>query len=242
MIQGKYHTTFDEVTYDIEELADLYWSEMHHMSKQYGEKMKWPKTKKQAWTPGMEAIAHEDFGIPTLCEWEPIKRIYDRFNLPSCVQARPNKDGKAVEGVTRPYHPNDVDLLIYKKDYFFTTHVDYHQNCVMMLPMWPLDGGTPVRYHKFENQIDWIKEQVPGWKEGDKLPAHTKFRHISSEDEVDYDVHYHTKHPTLINGRYIHSIGPVKEDIRVYLRFKFLPPTSYDGIIDLHKQGKWIKE
>lgn len=255
MIQSKYSTVFDEVTYDINELADLYWSELNHMSKQYGEKMKWPKTKKQAYAPGMEAVAHADFGIPTLCHWEPIKRIYDRFNFPDCVGADAREDGIAEEYEMRPYAPNDVDLLVYRKDYLFVPHVDYHQNCVMMLPIWPLDGGTPVKYHKFENQVAYIQEQIrehrkgkevvyndiPDWQPGDPLPKHLKFRHMDPYEDVDEYVHYSTKHPTLINGRFIHSIGPVKEDIRVYLRFKFLPPITYDGLIELHKQGKWIK-
>lgn len=254
MIQGKYHTTFDEVSYDIHELADLYWTELHHMSKQYGEKMKWPTTKKQAYAPGMEAIAHADFGYSTLCEWEPIRRIYESFNLPDCVASTPDENGVATEGRVRPYHPNDMDLLVYRKDYLFVPHVDYHQNCVMMLPIWPLDGGTPVKYHKFDNQIEFIQQQikeyrtgkeiykdVPDWKPGDILPKHLKFRHMDAYEDVDEYVHYSTQHPTLINGRYIHSIGPVVEDIRVYLRFKFLPPITYDGIVDLHRQGKWIK-
>jgi hypothetical protein len=256
MIVSKYSTVFDEVTYDINELADLYWSELSHMSKQYGEKMKWPTTKRQAYTPGVEAIAHADFGYETICEWEPIKRIYDQFNLPDCVKSTPDKTtGNAIEGAVRPYSPNDVDLLVYKKDYLFPPHVDYHQNCVMMLPIWPLDGGTPVKYHNFENQIEWIQREIaenrkdrevykdtPDWQPGDILPKHLKFRHIGAYEDVDEYVHYSTKHPTLINGRFIHSIGPVKEDIRVYLRFKFLPPITYDGILELNRQGKWIKE
>ena len=34
MIVSKYSTVFDEVTYDINELADLYWSELSHMNPQ----------------------------------------------------------------------------------------------------------------------------------------------------------------------------------------------------------------
>jgi len=259
MIVSKFSTVFDEVTYDIEELADLYWSEMHQMVKNYGVKMKWPTTKKQAHAKGMNAVAHADFGVPTLCDWEPIKRIYDKFNFPDVWEERGNGSGffhKHSEPKKRAYHPNDVDLIVYEKDYLFVPHVDYKQNCVMMLPIWPLDGGTPVKYHSPHNQIEYVREQIgmvqkktdelypPGshWEPGMPLPSYIKFRHMDAYEDVEEYIHYSTKHPTLIHGRHIHSIGPVKEDIRVYLRFKFLPPITYEGILDLHTQGKWINE
>ena len=266
MIEYKRHAVVDDVTYDIEELAKCYWDHLHKLVRPYGEKMRWPLSKQQAHAKGMNAVDHELDNGKLLTDYEPIAKIYEQFQLPDGYTSSPNpgddqhghleikteddiinpRPGRAnEEKVLRPYHPNNMDLIVYTKDYLFVPHVDYYQNFVMMVPIWPLEPGpagyTPVKYHHHDNQIPLIKEREPSWEPGDRLPKQFKFRHMDAYEDVDYYIDYSNEHPTMLNGRYIHSIGPVKEDIRVMLRWKFMPPTTYEDAIELHKQGKWVK-
>jgi hypothetical protein len=270
MIEYKRHAVVDDVSYDIEELAKCYWDHLHKNVVPYGVKMKWDLNKQQAHARGMNAVDHMRDNGKLLTDYEPIAKIFNQFSLPLGYTARPNsgatpegfhkindelkqnissleeKPGRAnEEHILRPYHPNNMDLIVYNRDYLFVPHVDYYQNFVMMVPIWPLEPGpagyTPVKYHHYENQIEYIQERDPDWRPGDRLPKHIKLRHMDPYEDVDYYIDYSNEHPTMLNGRYIHSIGPVKEELRVMLRFKFMPPTTYEDAIELHKQGKWVK-
>lgn len=128
MIKGKYHATLDEYRYPRQDLIDLYYSELEPFVVQYGAKMRWGPDKRQAWTPGINAVD------PTLAEGKQwltdyplIKEIFDKFNITD-------------------FHPDDMDILVYNQEYEFPPHVDFKQNAVIMLPILP-DEPTPITYY-----------------------------------------------------------------------------------------------
>ena len=209
MIQEKYHTVIDEYSYDRQELVDLYYRELEPLVIQYGAKMRWGPEKRQAWTPGINAVD------PTLkpgCEWltdfPELDRIFKKFNI-------------------KDFHPNDMDVLVYNQEYEFPPHVDFKQNCVIMLPILPDDGGQPIDYY-----------HIPG----QDLEKYTKFRDLDKERYLEYTYKYSTQHPTLSNGMVIHGVDKLPPDqTRVYLRIKILKETYADVVSKLEK-GVFIND
>jgi len=133
MIKGKYHTVIDEYRYDRQELVDLYYNELEQLVVQYAVKMGWGPEKRQAWTPGINAVDPTIAGKEYLTDFAPLKNIFDRFNI-------------------QDFHPDDMDILVYDQEYEFPPHVDFKQNAVIMIPILPDDGGQPIDYYHIPGQ------------------------------------------------------------------------------------------
>jgi len=128
MIQGKYHTVIDEYAYPRQALEDLYYSELEKCVVQYGQKMRWGPEKRQAWTPGINAVDPTVAGKEYLTDWPLLKEVWDKFDI-------------------LDFHPNDMDMLVYDQEYEFPPHVDFKQNAVIMLPILPVKGAMPITYY-----------------------------------------------------------------------------------------------
>lgn len=211
MIQGKYHTVIDELPYDRQELEALYYNELEELVVQYGAKMRWGPEKRQSWRPGINAVdptLKDNNDDARLTDYPAIKKLFDSFNF------------------TPALDPDDIDILVYDKGYEFVPHVDFKQNGVIMFPILPDDGGTPITYYT-----------IPGLD----LKKYTKFHDLDKDKYIDYVYKYSTEFPTLSNGMCIHGVGPIeKQETRVYLRFKILKET-YDDIVSKLKEGTFVK-
>lgn len=211
MIQGKYHTIIDEYPYDRQELEDLYYRELEDLVVQYGAKMRWGPEKRQSWRPGINAVdptLRDNNDDARLTDYPEIKKLFDAFNF------------------TPHLNPDDLDILVYDKQYEFVPHVDFKQNCVIMFPILPADGGTPITYYT-----------VPGLD----LQKYTKFHDLDKNKYRDYVYKYSTEYPTLSNGMCIHGVDSVpKDETRVYLRVKILKET-YEDIVKKLNEGTFVK-
>ena len=130
MRRGKYHTIIDEYYYPKKALQQLYQEELKPLVVQYGKKMGWGPERRQAWTPGINAVdptLSPYDSVEYLTDFSPIKEIYQKFNI-------------------KDLHPDDFDVLVYNKEYEFPPHVDYKQNAVIMMPIAP-KNPTPIDFY-----------------------------------------------------------------------------------------------
>lgn len=207
MIQEKYHTIIDEWVYPRKEMEELYYSELEPLVVQYGIKMGWkPHEKRQAFVPGINSVDPKLAGKQYLTDWPLLREVWSKFNI-------------------KDFHEDDMDILVYNQGYEFPPHIDFKQNCVIMMPILPETGATPLDYYT-----------VPGLT----LTKFTKYRDLDKEKYLDYTYHYSTKHPSLNNGWAIHGVGPCPpEETRVFLRIKILKET-YEDCIEKLKKGTFI--
>lgn len=129
MIEGKHHVIITEYKYPREELEKLFFDELNEYVVQYGQKMRWPKTRKQAWTPGLTVVDPTEAGKEWLQDWPLLKQITDTFNI-------------------KDWHPNDIDILVYEEGYEFPPHTDYKHHAVIMMPISPREGAEPLTFYE----------------------------------------------------------------------------------------------
>ena len=209
MITGKYHTVIDEWEYPRKQLEQLYYDELEPLVVQYGVKMGWdPEKKKQSYTPGINAVDPKLAGNTYLTDWPLLNEVWSKFNI-------------------QDFHVDDMDILVYDQEYEFPPHIDFKQNCVIMMPILPEHGATPISYYT-----------VPGLK----LEKYTKYRDIDKEKHLDYTYNYSTKYPSLSNGWVIHGVGPLPPgETRVFLRIKILKET-YEDVVAKLQEGVFIND
>jgi len=89
-----------------------------------------------------------------------------------------------------------------------------------MFPILPDDGDAPLIFHKVDKKYEIATD------------------YIDYKDNIDYQMNYNMKHPTMFTTQVPHSVAEVKQE-RIYLKFMVFD-YSFDELIEMHKEGKLI--
>jgi hypothetical protein len=206
-----HHVIFDEITYDREELKDWYRSVEHY-------KNDYATVTNRNDSAGLSHNKKFQYGLfdtldtkekagTAVIDYEPIKKLVEKFNF------------------DQPMNETTVDVLIYRPNYYFHPHVDYHMNCGIMFPILPDEGMAPIDFYRLPPGATW--ERAKGYS-----------RWLNFERDHIYSYHYSIVHPSMFNGETIHGVRN-NENIRVFLRFKCLDMT-FQQIIEKTKSGKFL--
>lgn len=142
-----------------------------------------------------------------IIDFAPIQELVKKFNfdIPLCAA--------------------DVDILIYKPNFVFHPHIDFHMNCGMMFPIYPNSDMAPIDFYRLPPNETWERAK--------------DFRNkIKFERDFIYSYYYSLEHPSLFNGRIIHGVRNSNQE-RVFLRFKCLSMT-FEDIIQKTLSGQFI--
>tara|TARA_R110002074_G_scaffold35457_13_gene96947 strand:+ start:4782 stop:5414 length:633 start_codon:yes stop_codon:yes gene_type:complete len=195
MIQGKFHTEIDEVTYDRQALEDLF-EEHRHLIENFGDYMQYLArgTKREfKGRQGMNTIAIRKKNDMSLLDFPVVRDLVDKFNW----KERPD--------------PDHIDILHYDVGYKFHPHTDHFMNCAIMFPILPVKDITPISFFSregIEPERNINYEKKYGWDDND----------------IDYLHHYSLEHPTMFNGMAVHGVPEITSE-RVILRLKCLGET-----------------
>ena len=121
-----------------------------------------------------------------------------------------------------PIKPRDIDILHYDVGFKFHPHTDHYMWCGIMFPILPEDAGEPISFYSRdgvepERNINYKKR---GW----------------TDDDIEYNHYYSSKHPTLFNGMAIHGVPNITSE-RIYLRIKVLGEKFHDVIHKLENNN-----
>lgn len=210
-----HHVIFDEITYNREELKDWYESVKQYrsnfgtlMNKFNEEHASMNLTHSKRFSENMFDTIDTYFTLGKhIKEFEPIKKLVERFNFNTPLQGA------------------DVDILIYKPNYLFHPHVDFHMNCGIMFPILPDTGASPIDFYNMPPGEDW--ERAKGYAKS-----------IKFNRDIIYSYYYNLKHPSMFNGNTIHGVRNNNQE-RVFLRVKCITMT-FDQVIEETKLGKFI--
>ena len=109
---------------------------------------------------------------------------------------------------------NDVTFMTYEPGFVFKKHTDREMQYNLMMPILPLTNNEPIHY--------WVGED--------------KDRDIT--DKKVATVYYNFDHPTVCNGKALHSVDEIKEH-RVIFRIK-LAKESFESIRERYKRGTFL--
>jgi len=151
MLTFNHHVIFDEITYDREELKAWYESVKHYRN-DFGSVMNRLRDisgstslshTKKFQTGLFDTVDSKGFIDKHIIEYEPIKKLVDKFNFDIPLQGQ------------------DVDVLIYKPGYVFKPHVDFHMHCGIMFPILPDEGASPIDFYRMPPEAKW--ERAAGY-------------------------------------------------------------------------------
>tara|TARA_R110002074_G_scaffold125215_3_gene262221 strand:+ start:1428 stop:2084 length:657 start_codon:yes stop_codon:yes gene_type:complete len=108
----------------------------------------------------------------------------------------------------------DVAFMTYKPGFVFQKHTDRDMQYNLMFPIYPLEDNAPIHF----------------WDGRDEDRDSTKTKLAT--------IHYSKQHPTLTNGKRIHSVDEIKQH-RVMFRIKTTQET-FDEVRVRYEQGKFI--
>ncbi len=114
----------------------------------------------------------------------------------------------------QPLEEHDITYMTYTPGFTFANHTDRYLEYNIMFPLLPEDAGEPITFYKGE---DKDRDNPLG---------------------VEYTYHYNTKHPTIFNGKTIHSVDTIKK-YRVMFRIK-VTTESYHDAIARYEAGNFI--
>jgi hypothetical protein len=115
-----------------------------------------------------------------------------------------------------PLDEHDITFMTYTPGFTFANHTDRYLEYNIMFPLVPDDGGEPITFYKGE---DKDRDNPLG---------------------VEYTYHYNTTHPTVFNGKTIHSVDTIQE-YRVMFRIKVTSET-YGDMLARYEAGEFINE
>lgn len=122
---GKHHILFEEITYDIEALTDLY-LKMRHCALEWNEykyALKGDSHKRQKLLDDVPArllaIYSPDYEGKTMLEYPEVQEVLSKFNF------------------LTPPDNGDVSFQINEPNFRFKTHLDRHLEYTIMLPLLP---------------------------------------------------------------------------------------------------------
>jgi hypothetical protein len=146
-----HHVIFDEITYDRAELKDWFESVRQYRNDFGSVLNRFRKERNPSnlshgkeFQDGLfDTIDTAGFIGKHVKEFEPIKKLVDRFNF------------------DQPLTGPDVDILIYKPGYVFKPHVDYHMHCGIMFPIYPDEGASPIDFYRLPEGETW--ERAKGY-------------------------------------------------------------------------------
>lgn len=152
MKQGKFHVEIDEVTYDRQELEDLY-QQHKHLVMNFGDYMQFlhPEKREFKGRPGMNAVGILREGKSWL-DFPVIKKYVDMFNW------------DIYPG------PDHIDMLHYDVGYKFHPHTDHFMNLAIMFPILPANDITPISFFSregIEPERNINYEKKYGWTDDD---------------------------------------------------------------------------
>lgn len=110
----------------------------------------------------------------------------------------------------------DVAFMTYEPGFVFQKHTDRDMQYNLMFPIYPLEDNAPIHF----------------WDGRDEDRDSTKTKLAT--------IHYSKQHPTLTNGKRIHSVDEIKQH-RVMFRIKITQET-FDEVRVRYEQGKFINE
>tara|TARA_R110002153_G_scaffold133387_3_gene282355 strand:- start:41 stop:670 length:630 start_codon:yes stop_codon:yes gene_type:complete len=108
----------------------------------------------------------------------------------------------------------DVAFMTYEPGFVFQKHTDRDMQYNLMFPIYPLEDNAPIHF----------------WDGRDEDRDSTKTKLAT--------IHYSKQHPTLTNGKRIHSVDEIKQH-RVMFRIKITQET-FDEVRVRYEQGKFI--
>ena len=113
-----------------------------------------------------------------------------------------------------PLDPHDITFMTYTPGFTFSNHTDRYLDYNIMFPLIPTDGGEAITFYKGEDED---RDNPLG---------------------IEYTYKYNTTHPTVFNGKTIHSVDTIKE-YRVMFRIKVVNE-PYNDMIDRYKANNFI--
>jgi len=113
-----------------------------------------------------------------------------------------------------PLHVHDITFMTYTPGFTFRNHTDRFLEYNIMFPLIPSDGGEAITFYKGE---DKDRNNPLG---------------------TEYTYKYDTNHPTVFNGKTIHSVDTIKE-YRVMFRIK-VPDEPYNSMIKRYENGEFV--
>jgi len=147
----EHHVIFDEILYNREELKQWY-DQVKEFRNDFGSVMNRLRDEssssnlshnKKFQTGLFDTIDSKGQIDKHVIEYEPIKKLVDRFNFDVPLQAQ------------------DVDVLIYKPGYVFHPHVDFHMHCGIMFPILPDEDAAPIDFYRIPSEAQW--ERAAGY-------------------------------------------------------------------------------
>jgi hypothetical protein len=115
----------------------------------------------------------------------------------------------------KPLGNADISFQINEPGYEFRKHTDRNLDYTMMCPLLPREN--------FNNLIFWEGTDAERDSTNKKL----------------YELQYSFKHPTIFNGKVLHSVNPINTE-RVVLRIK-VTHESYNHMVNRYKAGEFLK-
>ena len=208
MQEFNHHCIIDEISYNNQELIDLFnripkkcelpWNQYKNVIKDANPNRVYSSGRKfqRRGEGGLNGIYTPLWEGKHMTEYPEIKKITNRFNF------------------IDPIIPEDVTFMTYNPGFTFANHTDRYLEYNIMFPLIPNDGGEPITFYKGK---DKDRDDPLG---------------------VEYTYSYNTTHPTVFNGKTIHSVDTIKE-YRVMLRIKVASEKDEDMIIR-YKDGKFM--
>ena len=114
----------------------------------------------------------------------------------------------------QPLGTDDISFQINEPGFKFKKHIDRQLEYTIMLPLLPKSN--------FNRLYFWHGDE----KDRDK------------DLELDYALDYNMQHPTIFNGKVLHSVNEVQEE-RVILRIK-VTHESYNDMLKRYNNGEFI--
>jgi hypothetical protein len=131
---GKHHIVFEELTYDIEALTDLYFK-MRHCALEWNEykyALKGDTHKRQKLLDDVPArllaVYSPMYEGREMTEYPEVQEVISKFNF-----------------LTAPSN-NDVSFQINEPNFNFKTHLDRHLEYTIMLPLLPRENFAPLTF------------------------------------------------------------------------------------------------
>jgi len=205
MKKFKHHCIIDEISYNKQELIDLFnripkecelpWNQYKKAIKNEGGAKSYTRNQNRG-DGGLNGIFTPYWEGKQLTEYPEIQNVLNRFNF------------------VKPIDEHDITFMTYTPGFTFSNHTDRYLEYNIMFPLIPNTGGEPITFYKGE---DKDRDNPLG---------------------VEYTYSYNTTHPTVFNGKTIHSVDTIKE-YRVMFRIKVVNEL-YNDMINRYEKGEFI--